>query len=219
VYAISNWWEGPKIKLNARQKKILAIVKEDGPISGEEIAARLNLSRAALRPDLAVLTTSGYIDARPRVGYFYTGNVLTAVSEILTRFTVGDIKSRPIVIREQTSVYDAIVSLFLDDVGTLYVVDENGFLQGVVSRKDFLKTALGQTDLHKIPVGVIMTRMPQVYTVTEEETVLDVVRKICEYEVDSLPVVRAHDPNNLKVVGRVTKTNLARLLLELSEGS
>lgn len=219
MYAISNWWEGPKIKLNARQKKILAIVKEDGPISGEEIAARLNLSRAALRPDLAVLTTSGYIDARPRVGYFYTGNVLTAVSEILTRFTVGDIKSRPIVIREQTSVYDAIVSLFLDDVGTLYVVDENGFLQGVVSRKDFLKTALGQTDLHKIPVGVIMTRMPQVYTVTEEETVLDVVRKICEYEVDSLPVVRAHDPNNLKVVGRVTKTNLARLLLELSEGS
>ena len=97
--------EGPIIELNKRQKEILAIVKQDGPISGEEIANRLNLSRAALRPHLAVLTTSGLLDARPRVGYFYTGNVLTGVAEILSRFTVGDIKS-PIVIREET-VYDA----------------------------------------------------------------------------------------------------------------
>lgn len=196
----------------------MAIVKQDGPISGEEIAGRLNLSRAALRPHLAVLTTSGLLDARPRVGYFYTGNVLTGISEILTRFTVGDIKSRPIVIREETSVYDAIVTLFLDDVGTLFVVDEKGNLQGVVSRKDFLKTALGGVDLHKMPVGVIMTRMPQVHTVTEEETVLEVVKRISEHEVDSLPVVRIQDSQTYKVVGRVTKTNIARLLLELSEG-
>ncbi|HHU30095.1 MAG TPA: helix-turn-helix transcriptional regulator [Firmicutes bacterium] len=207
------------MKLNARQKEILEIVKADGPISGEEIAARLNLSRAALRPHLAVLTTSGLIDARPRVGYFYVGNMLTGVSEILQRYQVKDIKSRPIVIREQTSVYDAIVTLFLEDVGTLYVVDESGFLQGVVSRKDFLKSALGGTDLHRMPVGVIMTRMPQIHMVTEDETMLDVVKRICEYEVDSLPVVKIIDNHSFKVVGRVTKTNVARLLLELCEGS
>ncbi|MDI9462642.1 MAG: helix-turn-helix transcriptional regulator [Bacillota bacterium] len=207
------------MKLNARQKEILEIVKADGPISGEEIAARLNLSRAALRPHLAVLTTSGLIDARPRVGYFYVGNMLTGVSEILQRYQVKDIKSRPIVIREQTSVYDAIVTLFLEDVGTLYVVDESGFLQGVVSRKDFLKSALGGADLHRMPVGVIMTRMPQIHMVTEDETMLDVVKRICEYEVDSLPVVKIIDNHSFKVVGRVTKTNVARLLLELCEGS
>ncbi|MCR3921600.1 MAG: helix-turn-helix transcriptional regulator [Firmicutes bacterium] len=206
------------MELNPRQKEILAIIKKDGPISGEEIASQLGLSRAALRPHLAVLSTFGFIDARPRVGYFYTGNMITGISEILSRFTVGDIKSRPIVIREQTTVYDAIVSLFLDDVGTLFVVDENSFLQGVVSRKDFLKTALGGVDLHQIPVGVIMTRMPQVHTVTEDETMLDVVNKLCEHEVDSLPVVRVQDQHNYKVVGRVTKTNLTRLLLELGEG-
>jgi len=167
---------------------------------------------------LAVLTTSGLLDARPRVGYFYSGNLVTGVPEVLNRFKVGDIKSRPIVIREHTSVYDGIVTLFLEDVGTLYVVDENGYLQGVVSRKDFLKTALGSADLHKMPVGVIMTRMPQIHFVTEEETVLDVVKRICEHEVDSLPVVRIEGNQKLKVVGRITKTNLARLLLELSEG-
>ncbi|NLM52957.1 MAG: helix-turn-helix transcriptional regulator [Firmicutes bacterium] len=206
------------MELNERQKEILEIVKANGPISGEEIAARLNLSRAALRPHLAVLTTSGLLDARPRVGYFYSGNLVTGVPEVLNRFKVGDIKSRPIVIREHTSVYDGIVTLFLEDVGTLYVVDENGYLQGVVSRKDFLKTALGSADLHKMPVGVIMTRMPQIHFVTEEETVLDVVKRICEHEVDSLPVVRIEGNQKLKVVGRITKTNLARLLLELSEG-
>ncbi|MDW7650086.1 MAG: helix-turn-helix transcriptional regulator [Bacillota bacterium] len=205
------------MELNVRQKQILEIVKQEGPISGEEIAARLNLSRAALRPHLAVLTTSGIIDARPRVGYFYAGNMTNGVSEALKGFTAGDIKSRPIIIREEASVYDAIVTLFIEDVGTLFVVDEQGYLQGVVSRKDFLKSALGGLDFHRIPVGVIMTRMPQIHTVTEDETVLQVARRICENEVDSLPVIR-QDKNGCKVLGRVTKTNLARLLMELGEG-
>lgn len=193
-------------------------MKEGGPISGEEIAAQLSLSRAALRPHLAVLTTWGLIDARPRVGYFCTGNVINGVSEAIKDLTVQDIKSRPAVIREETTVYDAIVMLFLEDVGTLFVVDGQGLLQGVVSRKDFLKSALGGADMHKMPVGVIMTRMPQIHTVSEDEPVLQVVRRICENEVDSLPVVRPQGKDGFKVVGRVTKTNLARLLMELGEG-
>ena len=100
-----------QIDFSARQLEILEIVKSEGPISGEEIAGRLHLSRAALRPHLAVLTTSGLIDARPRVGYFYTGNAHNELGETLKRITVGEIKSRPKVIRENVSVYDAIVTL------------------------------------------------------------------------------------------------------------
>ena len=206
------------IELNARQKQIFEIIKQGGPISGEDIATKLSLSRAALRPHLAVLTTWGLIDARPRVGYFCTGNAVNGVRDAVKDLTVQDIKSRPAVIREETTVYDAIVMLFLEDVGTLFVVDGKGLLQGVVSRKDFLKSALGGGDMHKMPVGVIMTRMPQIHTVSEDEPVLQVVRRICENEVDSLPVVRSHGKDGFKVVGRVTKTNLARLLLELGEG-
>lgn len=69
-----------------------------------------------------------------------------------------------------------------------------------------------------MPVGVIMTRIPHIYTVAEDETVWDVVHRICEQEIDSLPVVRMQGPKGCKVVGRVTKTSLARLLLELGEG-
>ncbi|MGG3736278.1 helix-turn-helix domain-containing protein, partial [Heyndrickxia coagulans] len=61
------------IELTKRQEQILEIVKTNGPITGEHIAEKLNLTRATLRPDLAILTMAGYLDARPRVGYFYTG--------------------------------------------------------------------------------------------------------------------------------------------------
>ena len=204
------------IELTARQERILEIVKENGPISGEDIASRLSLSRAALRPHLAILTMSGILDARPKVGYFYAGkNQVTLVAEKLKNIKVREFKSRPIVIKESTSVYDAIVMLFLEDVGTLFVVDEDGCLQGVVSRKDFLKSAMGGMDLHKMPVGIIMTRMPNIITTTPDENVLEVAQKIIEYEVDSLPVVKVVGEEKLEVLGRVTKTNITKILAAL----
>lgn len=48
------------IELNKRQDAILQIVKENGPITGEHIAERLGLTRATLRPDLAILTMAGF---------------------------------------------------------------------------------------------------------------------------------------------------------------
>ena len=64
------------INLNQRQKDILNIVKESGPITGESIANRLKLTRASLRPDLAFLTQVGLLDARPRVGYFLKARII-----------------------------------------------------------------------------------------------------------------------------------------------
>ena len=53
------------MELNKRQTEILEIVKADGPITGEQIAERLHLARATIRPDLAILTMAGFLDARP----------------------------------------------------------------------------------------------------------------------------------------------------------
>ena len=61
------------IQLNQRQQKIIEIVKENQPITSENIASALNVTRATLRSDLAILTMTGILDARPKVGYFYTG--------------------------------------------------------------------------------------------------------------------------------------------------
>lgn len=116
------------IELNKRQDTILQIVKENGPITGEQIAERLNLTRATLRPDLAILTMAGFLDARPRVGYFYSGKKsMTSLTESMLNLKVKDFQSLPVVVSENMTVYDAIVHMFLEDVGTLFVVDDNSF--------------------------------------------------------------------------------------------
>ena len=42
-------------------------------------------------------------------------------------------------------------------------------------------------------------------------------KKIIEHEVDSVPVVEANedDENHIKVIGRLSKTNITKLFLEL----
>ncbi|SMB93014.1 CBS domain-containing protein [Thermanaeromonas toyohensis ToBE] len=207
------------MQLSPRQEKIVEIVKRHGPITSHQIAEMLNLTRAALRPDLAILTMSGILEARPRVGYFYQGRPARAlVAEELKKIKVGDVKGLPKVIRYDASVYDAIVTLFLEDVGTLMVVDSEGHLEGVVSRKDLLKAAIGGTaNLQTMPVSVVMTRMPNIICTTPEESVLTAAQKIIEHEVDALPVVRpvAGKEKKLEVIGRITKTTITRLFVEL----
>jgi len=210
-----------KIDLNERQEKILDIVKNHGPITGENIAELLDVTRAALRPDLAVLTMSGYLEAKPRVGYTYkTDGATNQIKKILNLYRVKDIMSMAVVVKEKCSIYDAIVTLFLEDTGSIFVVDKNNYLAGLVSRKDLLKTTLGQVDIHQVPVSVIMTRMPNVITTTGEDTVVEAVKKIVEHEVDALPVVKRFigvpGDESLEVVGRITKTNITRLFLDLA---
>ncbi|MGB4018926.1 MAG: helix-turn-helix transcriptional regulator [Syntrophomonadaceae bacterium] len=209
------------IELSDRQEKIVAIVKEYGPITGEKIAEMLSMTRAALRPDLAVLTMSGFLEAKPRVGYtFRTEGAENQIRRVLNQYRVRDIQSRPVIVKENCSIYDAIVTLFVEDTGSIFVVDNDNYLSGLVSRKDFLKTTLGQADIHKVPVSVIMTRMPNIITTNIEETVIEAVKKVVEHEIDSLPVVKcfldAEGDEKLEVVGKVTKTNIARLLLDIA---
>lgn len=209
------------IELSERQEKIVEIVKNNGPITGEKIAEMLAVSRAALRPDLAVLTMSGFLEAKPRVGYTYrTEGVESQIRRVLNQYRVRDIQSRPVIVKENCSIYDAIVTLFVEDTGSIYVVDKDNFLSGVVSRKDLLKTTLGQADIHKVPVSVIMTRMPNIITTSLDETVVEAVRKAVEHEVDSLPVVKcfldAEGNEKLEVVGKFSKTNIARLFLDIA---
>lgn len=208
--------------LTLRQEKIAGMVRTLGPITGEQIAERLNVTRAALRPDLAILVMSGMVEARPKVGYYYTGkNIMSMLTEKISKLKVRDIQSVPVVVTASTSAYDAVVTMFLEDVGSVFIVEPAGVLTGVVSRKDVLKVAMGGSDLHKMPVKVLMTPMPKIVVTTPEESVLIAAKKIIDNEVDSLPVVTIANDQETKayeVVGRLTKTNIARLFVELGEG-
>ncbi len=211
-----------KIALSNRQKRIAEIVRQSGPITGEKIARQLNVTRAALRSDLAILVMGGIIDARPKVGYFYTGkNTLGMLMEEISSITVEDIQSVPVAINNMKNAYEAVVTMFLEDVGTIYVIDEKGLLVGVVSRKDLLKAATNNSgDLKDVPVVMVMTPLAKVVTVTPDTSVAAAARKIIDNEIDSLPVVKCVDEvtRSFEVIGRVTKTNFTHLLVDIAEG-
>jgi len=211
------------VELTKRQERIVDIVRQEGPITGRQIAEKLSLIRATLRPDLTILTMAGILEARPRVGYYCTGKTpANFAAEAIQKIKVGDVKSVPVVIHENATVYDAVVAMFLEDVGTLIVVKNGGYLSGIISRKDLLKTAIGGSDINKMPIGVIMTRMPNLITTTPDEPMLIAAKKLSTREVDGLPVVKVvktgQGTEELEVVGRITKTTITRLFAELGEG-
>ncbi|NLP44360.1 MAG: helix-turn-helix transcriptional regulator [Peptococcaceae bacterium] len=208
------------MRLSERQIKIVELVKKSSPMTGEQIANQLKLTRATLRPDLTILTMTGVLEARPRVGYFYKEQPgKSSIAEKMHQLRVGDFKSMAAAVKESISIYDAVVSMFTNNVGSLIVIGEERELKGMVSRKDILKAALGKVDLHQVPIAVIMTRMPNIIMVNSDESVLEAARKLAQHQIDTLPVVESYINENgdelFEVVGRFTKTNVTNLFVEL----
>ena len=209
------------IALSSRQKRIAEIVRLEGPITGESIAEHLHVTRAALRSDLAILVMGGILDARPKVGYFYTGkNTLGMLMEEISGIKVADLQSVPVAIASSKTAYEAVVTMFLEDVGSVMVIDDKGLLAGVVSRKDLLKAAINNNDLRTIPVVMVMTPLSKMIVIEANDSVAAAARKLIDDEIDCLPVVKAVDDGkrSFELIGRLTKTNCTRLLVDLAEG-
>ena len=212
-------WEGTTIELTPRQLEIIELVRKHAPITGEQIAELLGVTRPSIRSDLGLLVMLGYIDAKPKVGYFAGPRMEGGLSDVsrVADMRVGDVMGAPVVLRETASVGDAVVTLFLENVGTLTVVDANGHLAGIVSRKDLLKVTFGNAQAPTVPLSMVMTRFPNVVTSSPDETVREAMGKMIAREVDGLPVVRPVDPDDntkLEVIGRITKTTLLRLFYD-----
>ncbi|MBB6669265.1 helix-turn-helix transcriptional regulator [Cohnella nanjingensis] len=211
------------MELTPRQLEIVELVKQHAPITGEQIAELLGVSRPTIRSDLSVLVMLGFVDAKPKVGYFI-GNALrpeSAVQHQLRNWKVKDRMSRPVVIQENATVNDAVISLFVDNVGSLIVTNEEGRLIGMVSPKDLLKVAIGNTGAGAIPIRMVMTKHSQLVTISPEDSIAEAARRMMVHQVNSLPVIRpdgtADDRSSgLEVVGRITKTNITQALVELA---
>jgi CBS domain-containing protein len=162
-----------------------------------------------------------YIDAKPKVGYFPIGKSSKGHQRnpSLIQLKVKDVQAMPVIVRETATVNDAVVTLFLENVGSLIVADAEGILQGVISRKDLLKVTLGNPSASTMPVGLIMTRRPNIITVSPEDDVIEAARKMMHHQVDSLPVVLLHTNDKgiefSEVIGRITKSTMTQILLNL----
>jgi len=80
-----------------------------------------------------------------------------------------------------------------------------------------LKIAIGKADINQLPIGVIMTRMPNIVVAYENESLWEVAERMISHQIDGMPVVRQNEKGNLKVVGRITKTNIAKAFVELGK--
>lgn len=205
------------MQFTSRQKEITRIVKENGPITGEQIAERLHVTRSALRGDLAVLLSGEIISARRRLGYFYRGGGEDPAAEAIQSCTASSCMSKPVMVSADASAYDAAVLLFTEDIGTIFIGTEDD-VQGVVSRKDLLKSAMGREDLSKVPISMVMTGRSKMIYAEPDETMVDVAQKLIDYEVDCLPVVTVTEGKKYALAGRISKTNITRLFLKLGKG-
>jgi CBS domain-containing protein len=196
-------------------------VQKHAPVTGDQIADMLGISKPTIRTDLSVLVMLELLDAKPKVGYFPGTALLPQGQSIvqLQQTKVRDIQGMPIIVRDTVTVHDAVVTLFLENVGSLIVADEESTLLGIVSRKDLLKVTLGNPNVSTMPISLVMTRQPNLITTEPDEFALEAARKMIQHQVDSLPVVIPHqEPDGrlrVEVVGRITKTSMTRLLLDL----
>ena len=81
-----------------------------------------------------------------------------------------------------------------------------------------LKIAIGKADINQLPIGVIMTRMPNIVVAYEDESLWEVAKRMIDRQIDGMPVVRDRENGQLQVVGRVTKTNIAKAFVSLGQG-
>jgi len=209
------------MQLSDRQNKIIEIVKENQPVKSNDIAEILDMNRATIRPDLKILSMMGILEAKRKVGYFYTGrSLLHILGSYIKTISVMEIQSEPTIVDENTSIYDGIITMFTKNAGSLYVVDGK-YLSGVVSRKDFIKAMIGRKEVESLPITLIMTRMPHIIYLEPNESVYNAAYKTMFYEVESLPIISKEmdDDGNerLELIGKVSRTNITRYVVNMGK--
>lgn len=202
------------MNLSELQKSIIEILRDDGRLSIEEISSKLNVDIDEARYNLTLLSRFELIEKQKDEKYYYKGDRSYIIfAEIMKFYPVENVMSMPAIVEEGTSIYDTVVYLFLENIGSVFIT-RDGDLVGVVSRKDLLKASISNNNLDEIPVSTIMTKMPNVRYAYKDTSVFDCASMIVKYEIDGIPIVDNQN-GKLVVVGRITKTNLASMFVSM----
>lgn len=129
--------------------------------------------------------------------------------------------ANPIVIHPMTSYSDALGLMHEKKIRRLPVVDQDGYLVGMVTEKDLLYASPSPaTTLSRHEIGYLLSEMPvekvmtkQVITVQEECPLEEAARIIVEHKIGGLPVMCGR-----QLVGLITETDIFRVMMEALGG-
>ncbi|MFC6322512.1 CBS domain-containing protein [Companilactobacillus baiquanensis] len=200
--------------LTKRQKQIIELTKEKSPMTSEQIAEKLDLRVPTIRGDLRLLTATEILKSRPKVGYEFSEMPKSGINfDELYNSDISNVIKKPIFVQANTTLQECVNILFLKDSGSLYVIDDKQNLLGLISRKDLLSVTVNNTDTESMVASMVMTRMPNLVTVTSDMSIIEVGKLLFKHEVDSLPVTKKGHPR--QVVGKITKNRLFEYFIEL----
>ncbi len=143
------------------------------------------------------------------------------------RIPIRQIMSSPvIVIHEEALAVDAAQVMADHTLRRLPVVNDEGFLVGIVTDADVLEAETAESAFHQLEPGVeeewlavreIMSR--EVITITADATVGELVTVLMKYKIGGLPVVQpsAQSPRQLELVGIVTETDIFKMIADAWE--
>ena len=92
-----------------------------------------------------------------------------------------------------------------EDISSLVVVDQGGFLAGIVTRVDLLRAYIDQDDWADLPVSQFMIR--NVYTVTPQDLLQYVAQLLLEKNIHRVVVVEEQSGRK-KPVGVISAADL-----------
>jgi len=129
--------------------------------------------------------------------------------------------ANPIVIHPMTSYSDALGLMHEKKIRRLPVVDQDGYLVGMVTEKDLLYASPSPaTTLSRHEIGYLLSEMPvekvmtkQVITVQEECPLEEAARIMVEHEIGGLPVMSGR-----RLAGLITETDIFRVIMEALGG-
>ncbi len=111
----------------------------------------------------------------------------------------------------ETPIVDAVHRLVTEDISSLVVVDQEGYLTGVITRADVLRCYLAHEDWQKQPVGDYMSR--QVVTAAPLNSLREVADLLLEKHIHRVVVVSEEDGKQ-KPVAVVSDSDLVYHLMK-----
>ena len=90
--------------------------------------------------------------------------------------------------RKDSSLYDAAQLMVEEDISALVVLDEQGFLSGIITRTDMLRALVNDENWETQPVENFMN--PTVVTVTPQTNLIRVAELLLDKQIHRVVVVR-----------------------------